>query len=772
MTLSGRPAFPPFIACLFDSRTLSMRFAHPLVGVLSLCCSMAMLRSDCVLAVDPAPAAAVRPAGDDLAGVDFFERKIRPVLVKHCYGCHSTEASSVKGGLKLDSRDALRAGGDSGPAVIPGDPDGSLLIAAIRYESTEMPPDGKLDEQVVADFVNWIERGAVDPRESDSLPSESVPSKGVIDWTQAANHWAFQRPQRSSPAAPPARSDHPDWAHQPLDAHVLAKLSEAKLRPTEAADRATLLRRVSLDITGLPPTMDDVRRFVADPSPAAYERAVERLLGSVHYGERWARLWLDIVRYAEDQAHIVGDNKELFYPNAYLYRDWVIHSLNCDMPYDRFCRLQLAADLIEPDDSPHLVALGMIGLGPKYYRRGAPEVMADEWEDRVDTVTRGLLGLTVACARCHDHKYDPIPTSDYYAIAGVFASTEMFNRPLALLGQQGSSDQDDSPQEKAGRKDKAPEESMHIVRDVQPRDLNIMIRGDVTNQGPVVPRGFLSVLGNGERTPFTHGSGRLELANAIACRQNPLTARVIVNRVWGELIGQPLVSTPSNFGMRGSSPTHPELLDDLAVRFMDNGWSLKWLVREITLSSTYRQSSRIDQTQYALDPANRLISRANRRRLSAELWRDRMLAASGGLDLSVGGTSIVPSDPLATRRTVYSVISRFQLDPFLSLMDFPDPNAHSERRSETTTPIQKLFALNSGFMVEQAKRVAARVVDPPQRTSRQRIDAVYELVFARRPDEDEVKRAMSYLKVDPDNRERWAAYAQALLASNEFLIVD
>ena len=679
------------------------------------------------------------------------------MLVEACYECHAGEDAAIKGGLRLDSRDATQHGGDSGPAVVPGDLDASLLIAAIRYETFEMPPQGKLDDSVIADFVTWIESGAVDPRDSDSPTSGSKSVKPEIDWAEAASHWSFRLPEEKSPPSV-LRSE---WVRQPIDTFVLARLESAGLQPNEPADPRSILRRLSLDLTGIPPTYEELERFVADGSPGAYERAVERLLGSIHHGEHWARMWLDIARYAEDQAHIVGSNKELFYPNAHLYRDWVIEAFNRDLPYDEFCRLQLAADLIEPDDLRQRAALGFIGLGPKYYRRNSPEVMADEWEDRVDTVTRGMLGITVACARCHDHKYDPIPTDDYYALAGVFASTEMFNHPL-----------DESVEQKGDGSAKDPDHAMHVVRESQPRDLNVMIRGDVENQGELVKRGFVSVLAAGERQQFVAGSGRLELANAIASRDNPLTARVIVNRVWGQYFGRPLVTTASNFGKLGTAPTHPELLDDLAARFMRNGWSLKWLHREIALSATYRQSSRIDLAKQTVDPANELLWRASRRRLQVEAWRDGLLMAGGTLDLTVGGPSIVPSDPQETRRTIYSTISRFDLDPLLALVDFPDPNSHSEARSQTTTPIQKLFALNSEFIVHQAQQLARRITAPVEMSDRERISSAYRIVFARLPDEDEVELGLRYLASATNSDSRWTEYTQALLASNELLVVD
>jgi uncharacterized membrane protein YgcG len=538
---------------------------------------------------------------------------------------------------------------------------------------------------------------------------------------------------------------------------------------------------VSLDLTGLPPAPEAVEAFAADSAPDAYERRVDRLLASPHSGERWARPWLDLARYAEDQAHIVGDDKSLFYPNAYLYRDWVIAALNADLPYDRFIELQLAADLIEPGDDSNHVALGFIGLGPKYYSRGSLAVMADEWEDRVDTVSRGLLGLTAACARCHDHKYDPITTEDYHALAGVFASTEMWNRLL-------------EPGKETGKDGEAknPEEAMHIVRDGKPRNLEVFIRGDVNTKGPVVERRFLRVLSDGEPPPFAEGSGRAELARAITRPENPLTARVIVNRVWAAFFGEPIVGTPSNFGRLGERPTHPELLDDLAVRFMDAGWSLKWLEREIALSAAYRQASAEDPGRAAVDPSNRLLSRMRRRRLEVEPWRDAILLAAGGLDRTLGGPSIDARDPDARRRTVYARVSRFELDPLLSLFDFPDPNNHAPVRAETTTPLQKMFILNSPFMAKQAERLARRLAggeggggggageggggegSEGGGGGRDRlaagIERAYSILFGRAPTARELELGLAFL--GEGGAARWEEYAQVLLASNELLFVD
>jgi hypothetical protein len=704
-------------------------------------------------------------------GDEFFEKKIRPVLVAHCYKCHSAQAAKVKGGLRLDTREGLRKGGKSGPAVVPGDPAASLLLKAIRYEERQMPPAGKLPDAVIADFQNWIRQGAADPR-TGTAPT---PAPLAVDMKAGKRFWSFQAPQAQ--AAPEVKNRA--WPYKKIDHFILARLDQAGLEPSPPADRRTWLRRVSFDLIGLPPTPEEVEAFVNDPSPDAHEKVVERLLDSPHYGERWARLWLDVARYAEDQAHIVGKDQSLFYPNAYLYRDWVIRALNEDMPYDRFIKLQLAADLIEPNDPANHAALGFIGLGPKYFGRNSPAVMADEWEDRVDTVGRGLLGLTIACARCHPHKFDPIPTEDYYALAGVFASTRMFNQPLNdKMGKKGDGEASQ------------PKDALHVVREGTPTDLNVFIRGDIDTRGPIVRRHFLGVLSEGEPRPFQQGSGRLELAEAIAHPHNPLTARVIVNRIWGLNFGRPLVGTPSNFGTLGERPTHPELLDDLAVRLMAAGWSLKWLQREIVLSATYRQSAergaRSAELLFAprsalrapssMDPENRLLGRMSRRRLSVEAWRDALLVVAGQLDPTVGGPSLDPQDPKERRRTVYSAVCRLELNRMLALFDFPDPNVHADRRLETTTPLQKMFVLNSPFMTAQAAHLAERLlteVGPANgQADRCRIDRAYRLLYGRSATEAEIRLGLAFVTAGDDRPARWQQYAHVLLAANEMLFID
>jgi hypothetical protein len=643
--------------------------------------------------------------------------------------------------------------------VVPGNPAESRLLKALRYEELKMPPDGKLSDRVIADFESWIKEGAVDPRSAPKNTASAPVPTPRIDFGAAKQFWSFQKPKQH--VAPAVRNEK--WPKQSIDRFILARLESCGLLPNPPADRRTWIRRVSFDLIGLPPSWEETEAFVHDPASDAHDKVVQRLLASPHYGERWARVWLDVARYAEDQAHIVGNDQSLTYPNAYLYRDWVIRSLNADLPYDRFIVLQLAADLIEPNDPANQPALGFLGLGPKYYDRKRLEVMAEEWEDRVDVVGRGLLGLTVACARCHDHKYDPIPTEDYYGLAGVFASTRMYNRPF-----------DAKREKKPDGEAKQPKDALHIVGEGKPADMNVFVRGDVNSKGPVVPRHFLRVLCAGEPSAYTQGSGRLELARSIASRDNPLTARVIVNRIWGQFFGRPLVGTPSNFGALGEPPTHPELLDDLAVRFMDAGWSLKWLQREIVLSAAYEQSCTLDDRQSGVDPENRLIGRMSRRRLSVEAWRDAVLAATGRLDAAVGGPSIDPTDVQQHRRTVYSRISRLSLNPLLALFDFPDPNIHADRRVETTTPLQKLFVMNNPFMVRQAEALTDRLTAASgnsHSSDEQFIQTAYQILYGRPAEAAEIRLGLEFLQAGDLNARR-KQYAQVLLAANEMLYLD
>ncbi len=579
--------------------------------------------------------------------------------------------------------------------------------------------------------------------------------------------WSFQPPKRSQPGAGRRRGLGAPAA-RPL--HRRASCASAHgLEPSPEASRPVFIRRLTYDLTGLPPTPEEVDSFLADNETGAVERVIDRLLASPRFGERMASLWLPLARFAEDQAHQVGADVRFFYANAYHYRAWVIAAFNRDLRYDQFLKLQLAADRLPGTDPGDLAALGFLGLGPKYYNRGRLDVMAEEWEDRVDTTCRTMLGLTVACARCHDHKFDPISMRDYYALAGVFASTTMVNKTAD--GQVLKEEK----QEKGKPKPEVSPAILHIVEEgTKPQNLNVFLRGNVENKGQLVERRFLEVLEPAPARPFAEGSGRRELAEAIASPDNPLTARVFVNRVWALFFRQPLVSTPSNFGHSGAATANPELLDDLARRFMDNGWSVKMLVREIACSATYRQTSVCDPARFSRDPENKLLSHMNRRRLTLEQWRDSVLLQSGDLREALGAKSVNIDDPETTRRTVYARVSRLKLADELMRFDYPDANVHSEQRSITTTPMQKLFMLNSPFILRHAADFAARLQagaeDDPSR-----ITNAYRLLFARDPDDTELALGAGFpacAAAKASGMSRWEQYAQILLISNEMLYVD
>ena len=582
-------------------------------------------------------------------------------------------------------------------------------------------------------------------------------AEAQIDWARAREWWAFQSPTK----AELPQINQAAWPSRRIDHFVLAKLEAKKLSPSPAATKHTLARRLYLDLTGLPPTPEKMRAFLGDETDGAYEMLVEKLMQRIAYGERLASMWLNKARYAEDQAHQVGSNTAFFYPNAFKYRKWVIDAFNNDLPYDDFIRKQLAADLEKDKSVTDLPALGFIGLGHKFYNRNRLTVKAEEWSEQVDTLTRAFLGLTVACAQCHDHKYDPVTQKDYYALAGVFASTDLVDRM-----EDGSEIKKDSEAHKKRIG------IIHIVRDTKPKDLHVFLRGNTETKGDLVKRRFLKVLAQNEPKSFTQGSGRLELAEAIADPNNPLTARVIVNRVWSIFFGRGLVATPSNFGQLGSLPSHSELLDDLAVRFMENNWSIKWLVRELVLSSTYQQNSQIISRNELIDPANIYLWRMNRRRLSVEQWRDSILAASNNLDRR-GGESLELTDAKNVRRTIYGRVSRKKLSDILIQFDYPDANVHSAKRSDTTTAIQKLFIINSSFMVEQAKGLAKRITGDSSATDLTHIQSTYALLYNRQPTREETDLGLAFLRLPAEGKlTRWEQYSHALLAANEMMFVD
>jgi len=789
-----------------------------------------------VAATSPVDVAAgdLRPTKDKLnpAQEEFFEARVRPVLASHCLECHGAEKH--KGGLRLDARDAMLRGGETGPVVVPGKPEESPLIEAIRYGGeVQMPPKGKLKDEEIAALTEWVKQGAPWPEARPVASARSAPTTdstaggathSVALSAQGRTLWSLQPVQ--NPAPPLVRDDA--WAGSPIDRFILAKLEQNGLAPAPAADKRTLIRRATFDLIGLPPTPDEIDAFVRDNAPNAFARVVDRLLAAPHYGERWGRYWLDVARYGEDQAHTFQSR---LYPSGFRYRDWLLRALNRDLPYDQFIIEQVAGDLIDgPGRLDRLAALGFFACGPVYY---GDSKKFDQYADRIDTLTRGFLGLTVACARCHDHKYDPIPTTDYYALTGVFASTEYVEVPAApkeqieaydkartavqakekeitafikveagRLKQKVSNDQlkqfermlpaEAKMKVKAlraeldGLKKNAPPKYpvIHTLAEAsRPTEMPVLIRGNPDTPGAKVPRRFLAVLG-GDRFPFQHGSGRLELAHAIASADNPLTARVMVNRIWQHHFGRGLVATASNFGTLGERPTHPELLDWLTHRFVASGWSLKVLHREIMLSAVYQQSSRNDSPGLAKDPGNTLLWRMNRRRLDVEAWRDAMLATAGRLDSRLGGPSASLDAPGNQRRTVYAAISRHDLAWMLRLFDFPDPNITSDQRALTTVPLQQLFVLNSEFMAASARAVAARLLAAAQarQDDTNRIRQAYLLLYGRTATDRELKLGSVYLQapepattsaLDQSNElSRWERYTQALLATNEFLFID
>jgi cytochrome c553 len=706
----------------------------------------------------PAQAADVRP---DPAQVEFFEKQVRPLLVKSCHQCHGPDKK--KGGLRLDSRAALLAGGDSGPAVVPGQPDKSRLVQAVRYSGDDlrMPPKGKLSDDQVAVLAAWVKMGAPWPEASTAVRPAAPASSFKVTAKDRA-YWAFQ-PVKEAPLPPVQDSA---WAQAPIDRFLLAALEKKGLRPAPAADRRTLLRRVTFDLIGLPPTPREIDAFLADDSPTAFARVVDRLLASPHYGERWSRHWLDVARYGEDQAHSFQPRK---YPDGFRYRDWVVRAFNTDLPYDRFVLEQIAGDLLDgPDRVGRLAATGFFAVGPVYYGRAT----ADELDDRVDTLARGFLGLTVACARCHDHKFDPIPTRDYYSLAGVFASTGYQEHVLTPQG-----DIDDKAVQlptdlMKGKKQPPRKPAVHALKEGAPVNLKVHVRGNPATLGEEAPRRFLAVLAGDDPPPFRQGSGRLELARAIASQDNPLTARVLVNRVWAHHFGRGIVATPSNFGSLGERPTHPELLDYLAARFVAGGWSIKALHREILLSAAYQMSSRHDSKSGKIDPDNRLLWRMNRHRLEVEPWRDALLAVAGNLDRTLGGPPRDLSAVDNNRRTLYAAVSRHNLDPVLRLFDFPDPNLTSGQRAETIVPLQQLFVLNSDFMMQQAQGLAARV-STGEGSGEERIGRAFLLAYGRPARQREVQLGVKFLAgVGNASASAWEQYAQVLLSANEFAFVD
>ena len=810
------------------------------------------------------------------ADVEFFERKIRPVLVRQCYKCHSADAESVKGGLYLDHRAGLIEGGDNGPAIVPGRADQSRLIDAIRYDgkASSMPPDGKLPDSVIADFKRWVASGAADPR------ARNVTSvKSEIDVEAGREFWAFQPPQ-------PVDVDtlfKSDWPRTTIDLLVFAGLKRQKLKPVGDASARVLIRRAYFDLIGLPPSPGDVDEFesaFARDRQAAIRQVVDRLLSSPRFGERWGRHWLDVVRFAES----TGRSVNFPYNYAWRYRNYVIDSFNKDKSYVRFVREQIAGDLLPARDdeeaNEHIIATGFLAIGPRELNYDDREAAKTERyflhsvDEQIDVTSRGILALTVSCAQCHDHKFDPIPTTDYYALAGIFRSSESlvgyvhglgnsgryFPERLALLkgfqdaeyktyeayredataawntlkrvmtdlwtirrqeGQVGFTNQMREKQEEVVKdhrkklddlaKELPPEMpvALGVVDRGQPADMHVYIAGDPESPGPLVRRGFLQVVGpSGPAVIPKDQSGRLQLAEWLVHRNNPLTARVMVNRIWHHLFGRGVVPTVDNFGATGQKPTNLRLLDYLALRFMEQGWSVKSMIREIVLSRVYQLASDHHAASYAIDPDNQSLWRMSRRRLEVEPLRDAMLAVSGQLDLSLpAGSPLMRSGagqirsskdiPAPARtaggkhRAVYQTLIRDMEPEMLGLFDFPSTSNVHGRRDTTTVATQALFFMNDPFVVKQARFAAQRALAERQLDREQRIELAYRLALGRRPSSEESQEAVAFLaservgerrtegsasragEVDASEPvEAWSRLFQTLFASAEFRYIE
>ncbi len=959
-----------------------MRTFFFLATGLCLCGSLASAGDDTV-----APIASQTAKAPSAQPTDFFEARIRPILAEHCFRCHGPRKQESR--LRLDSRQGLLKGTDSGPVVVPGQPEESPLIVAIRHDSqVKMPPKAKLPAQAIADLTTWVKLGVPWP---ESSPGQARSGAGEPTKVSAAalKHWAFQPVAKR--AAPPVKDAA--WPRTSIDRFILAHLEARGLSPSPPAGKQTLIRRATFDLTGLPPTPEEIAAFDNDTAPDAYDRLIERLLASPHYGERWGRYWLDVARYADTKGYILFQDADFHW--AYTYRDYVISAFNRDLAYDRFLIEQIAADRLPAEQGRRpLAALGFLTLGARFMGNSH-----DVIDDQIDVVCRGLMSLTVTCARCHDHKFDPIPAQDYYSLYGVLASTrepmiapEVGNSPQtpayrkfvqelesrrqkldafvtakqhelidsakrrvaeylvaaqraidqpstedfmlladsndlnpallirwqnylarartisdpvfapwhalaelpaqsfaadsaalldrlagrtprsapggslrgkaqpvpvnpvvlrALLAQPPSSlaeaartyakllldvdqiwkDQErrvalerracqslpepalealrlvlygpDSPldltaspfgelalfpdrpsqaklQELRNALQKwltsgpaAPARAMSLEDVPTPVEPRVFVRGNPHNPGDPVPRRFLAVLAGNGRKPFHDGSGRLELARAIASRDNPLTARALVNRVWMHHFGTPLVATPGDFGLRSDPPTLPDLLDQLASRFVEQGWSIKALHRLIMLSNTYQQSSDDRPQARAVDPENVLYWRMNRRRLDFEAVRDSLLAVSGRLDRAIGGPPLrSATDNAANRRTIYCFIDRLNLPGLYRTFDFPDPNATSPRRDQTTVAPQALFLMNHPFVLDAPGAILAR----PEIDAAPEIDAKVDrldcLIYGRRSGAEDRSLAREFLGGSPSGSNRWRSFVQALLMANEFVFID
>ena len=849
----------------------------------------------------------VAMAGDKVSlpaeSVQFFESKIRPVLVEHCYRCHSADGQGVRAGLAVDNRDALLAGGESGPAIVPGNLEESILWNAINYKDYRMPPKNPLPKAVIEDFRKWIEMGAPDPRVSTGVVVHSKVT--AEDIKTGKQFWSFQSPTKVLAM----ESKHKDWAVTEIDRQIAEVWEKHDLSPAEDTDPASLIRRIHFDLIGLPPSNKELDSFVANykRNPAvSIDQVVDDLLQRPQFGERWGRHWLDVARYAESS----GKEVDMTFPNAWRYRDYVIDSFNSDKPYDQFVREQIAGDLLPTRDdrkfAEQLIATGFLAIGPKALIEQNPrQFQADLIDEQIDTTTRVLLGLSVGCARCHDHKFDPIPQTDYYAMAGIFQSTEtLFGGMRSIRNRQPSKSiilpiNAPSPYDKtitktelaslqkqledrekeyiearraqrqpAGSKeDKNPRSSflsvaildqiiaqlssrihsvdsdgkplsmcMGVQSSDRPRDAKLLVRGEIDQPAQEVKRGLLQVLSKdggelkwnnaqGTTSSLSNNSeptGRRALAEWLASRENPLTARVMVNRVWQHLMGKAIVREPDNFGASGPAPTHPALLDFLATEFMDQAWSVKKIVRAIVTSRVYRLSSSFDRQRFEADPENLYWARANVRRLDAEAIRDAILALGGQLELtrpkasvmaSFGTVQLGPNGPIAIpqavlngegrsaiagamrngarnvnpfeasnyHRSVYLPIARNSLPRALDVFDFAEPSLVVGDRETSNTADQALFMLNNPFVIEQSDAIARQLIRASSNQG-QRVALGFQQILGRSGTEKEIRAASDFLRKTIDFKnslsqeqkifQALSQFCQALLCSAEFRLLN
>ena len=837
------------------------------------------------------PARAAEPISKE--GVDFFEKKIRPVLAKNCYSCHSGSVQA-RGGLRVDTRAGLLIGGQSGPAITPRNPDESKLISVLHYEGPEMPPAGQLPNETIDDFKTWIAMGAPDPREHETKYTGSR----KINFAEERQKWLFQAPKK-----PPLPDVGKDWAWSPVDNFVLAKQKETGTKPVKDAEPLVWLRRVSFDLVGLPPTPEQIAAIERDSSRPAREQVVDQLLSSPRYGERWGRHWLDVARYAES----TGKERNLTYPQAWRYRDWVIDAFNVDKPFNQFIQEQIAGDLLPSTDAAerdaHVIATGFLALGPKgINERNRESYLLDIADEQIENISRAILALSVSCARCHDHKFDPVTMGDYYSLAGIFRSTDtragVTNRKynagqpdfLVELTSTGTSlasladprlltslkkvererqarvdalrrareqasaevlaavaavtpDQQNilamlpnrgpdghfvtarpEPKPKSGpapaaasfedirQKQQELREVFRYVNGLKeelgreaakataigladlpnPKDINVRFRGEADKFGPLVPRGFPQVVVVSNPPVIgANESGRRQLADWLTRPDHPLTSRVIVNRLWAKLFGAGVVPTLDDFGDQGQKPTNLVLLDFLAVRFIESGWSIKRTLKELVLSRTYQLSGEDNATNLAKDEANESLWRWNRKRLDAEALRDGVLAAAGQLDITrpegspvinlglreLGPTSdFAPIQQPSRNRSVYLPVLRNKPPESLAIFDLPDPSLVVGQREITTSPAQALFLMNSPFIQEQSDQLARRLLTEKGLDDSRRVEQAFLAALSRRPTAAESDRVKRYLvattvggdKKDSAKREAWSRFAQSLLALPEF----